>query len=232
MSTRLQAVVDALRQFYGRLPRPPADPFAFFVWEVLSAETVPAKRDAAFAALKKIPALTPDAIKRAPQARLEAAIALAGPYREQRLEALRGGMDRFRRTPGLASLIRGPLPAARRVLRGFPHLGEPGARRMLLFAAYHRVLPVDARVARVAARLGYGMTTRDLKSRIRSVQRRLGNELPDDLDAFRATFVYLSHHGSITCTERDPHCGVCPLVRECPHGQQELAVRLGRRVGL
>jgi endonuclease III len=219
----LSGVVEALRQFYGRLAEPPRDPFAYFVWEVLSAESVPAKRDAAFTALKKIPALTPDAIRRAPPARLEAAIALAGPYREQRLQALRGGVDSFRRTPTLAAVIRGPLPAARRALRAFPHLGEPGARRMLLFAASRRVLPVDARIARVAARLGFGAITQDLTRQARSVQRRLTRELPSDLDRLREMVLYLSHHGSITCAERDPHCGICPLARECAYAQRKIA---------
>ena len=209
-----------LRQFYGRLPEPPRDPFAYFVWEVLSTETVPAKRDAAFAALKRIPALTPDALWRAPQAKIDAAVTLAGPYREQRLQALRSGVDRFRRSPSLPAAIRGRLPAARRALRAFPHLSESGARRMLLYTANHLVFPVDARVARVAARLGYGEADGDAKHRARSVQRALGHELPGELDAVRRAFLYLSHHGAATCAERDPHCGVCPLVGECPYGQR------------
>jgi len=82
---------------------------------------------------------------------------------------------------------------------------------------------VDARIARVAARLGYGVTTEDLTRRARSVQRRLARELPSDIDGLRETVLYLLHHGSTTCSERDPHCGVCPLARECPYGQRELA---------
>jgi endonuclease III len=218
----VRAAVETLRHFYGRLPQPPADPFAYFVWEMLSAETVPGKRDAAFAALKKIPALTPDAMWRVPQARLDAAIGLAGPYREQRVQALRAGVDRFRRSPRLASVVDGPLRAALLALRALPHLGEAGTRRMLLFTGNHCVVPVDARVGRVAARLSGDARLAAAQRRDRLVQRAMRRELNGDVAGVRRTFLYLAHHGSATCIERDPHCGVCPLLAECPHGQREI----------
>jgi endonuclease-3 len=211
----LLSVVETLRRFYGRLPDPPADPFAFFVWEMLSFGTPPAKRDAAFGALKKIPALTPDAMWRAPQAKIDRALGLAGPYREQRLRALRAGVDRFRRSPTLSDVIQGPLPAARRALRAFPQLGEPGVRRLLFFAGEHPVFPVDGAVARVAVRLGYGRPSTDPRRRVRFVQAALRQELDGHVDDLRRTIVYLSHHGSTTCAERNPHCGICPLVHDC-----------------
>ena len=94
--SRLDGLLDRLQQFYGRLPAPPRDPFILFVLEVLSAHSTPRKRDAALAALKRIRALTPDAMWRAPQKKLQDSVALAGPYTEQRLKALRTGVDLFR----------------------------------------------------------------------------------------------------------------------------------------
>lgn len=216
----LSSAVEALSRFYGRLPEPPRDPFAYFVWEVLSAEAAPGKRDAAFAALKKIPALTPDAMWRVPPARLEAAVRLAGPYCEQRLQALRAGIDRFRRSPTLASVIGGPLRRARRALRAFPHLGEAGARRMLLFTGTSCVVPVDARVGRVVARLDGDTRLADARRRDRLVQRAIRRALNGDVEAARRMFSYLAHHGSVSCTEHDPHCGVCPLAAQCVYGQR------------
>src|SRR5439155_9778534 len=110
----LERLIAALEQFYGRLPAPPADPFMLFVWEVLSAHSSPRKRDAALAALKRARALTPDAMWRAPQKVLAESVTLAGPYAEQRLRALRTGVEVFRRSRDLPEVIRGPLPAARR----------------------------------------------------------------------------------------------------------------------
>jgi endonuclease III len=222
--SRLDTVIDALQTFYGALPSPPRDPFTLFVWEVLSTHSTPRKRDAALAALKRIRALTPDAMWRAPQKKLEESVAQAGPYAENRLRALRTGTDIFRRQPNLPALVRGPLAAARRAIKGLPQMGEGGAYRMLLFAADHPILPVDARVSRVARRLGYGEAQSDFTKTARSVREALAAELPQDLDAYRETFLYLSHHGAATCTEADPHCSVCPLLTQCPEGRK----RVGR----
>jgi endonuclease III len=216
--SRLETILKALQRFYGTLPPPPRDPFRLFVWEVLSVHSTPRKRDAALAALKRIRALTPDAMWRAPQKKLEQSVALAGPYTENRLQALRTGVDLFRRSPTLPSVIRGPLAAARRALRPFPQLGETGAHRMLLFAADQVILPVDARVSRLGRRLGYGEAADDFKKQARSVQEALARELPASADAYRRAFLYLSHHGGATCTESDPHCPICPLLKDCPEG--------------
>jgi endonuclease-3 len=221
--TDLADVLSRLQRFYGALPAPPSDPFILFVWEVLNVHSTPRKRDAALAALKRARALTPDAMWRAPQKVLEESVALAGPYLEQRLERLRSGVEIFRRTPALASAIRGELIAARRVLKPLPVLGDGGAHRMLLFAGGHAVLPVDARVSRVARRLGYGTGGGDFKKIARSVQAAIVHELAASPESYRRAYLYLSHHGASTCAETDPHCAVCPVRADCPEGARRLA---------
>lgn len=212
-------LVDRLQKFYGAQPSPPRDPFTLFVWEVLSVHSTPQKRDAALMALKRARALTPDAMWRAPQKTLEEAVSLAGPYLEQRVRALRTGVDIFRRSPALPSIIRGPLGPARRALKGLPQMGEAGAYRMLLYAADHAVLPVDARVSRVARRLGFGELHKDFTKTARSIRDAVTTQLPPDTETYRRVFLYLNHHGAATCTEADPHCGVCPLLKSCAYGQ-------------
>lgn len=216
----LEGLLNKLATFYGALPTPPRDPFTLFVWEVLSVHSTPYKRDAALAALKRIRALTPDAMWRAPQKKLEQAVGLAGPYNEQRLRALRTGVDMFRRSPRLPDVIRGPLVPARRALKGLPQMGEGGAYRMLLFAADHPVLPVDARVSRVARRLGFGDQQGSFTKTARSVREAIAKQLRGSPDAYRHAFLYLAHHGGATCTEGDPHCAVCPLLENCPEGKK------------
>jgi len=217
---RLERLLDELKRFYGRLQTPPADPFTLFVWEVLSVHSTPRKRDAALGALKRAPTLTPDAMCRVAQKKLEEADALAGPYVEQRLRALRTGVDAFRRSPDLPAMIRGPLPAARRALKGLPQMGDGSAYRMLLFAAGHEVLPVDARVSRVARRLGYGEAQSGFAKTARAVRAAVSAELPASSDAYRRAFTYLNHHGAATCTDADPHCHICPLLKDCPEGRR------------
>lgn len=219
----LEQRLARLGEFYGTLSAPPRDPFILFVWEILSVHSIPRKTAASLLALKRIPALTPDALWKAPKGKIEAAVILAGPYREQRLQALRAGADLFRRTPRLPAIVRGPLAAARRALKPLPQLGDAGAHRMLLFAADHPVVPVDARVNRVGLRLGYGTASETFRLSARSVQRALTAELEPNAAAFRRAYLYLSHHGVATCTEGDPHCAICPLLQGCPEGANRVS---------
>src|SRR5262249_19056550 len=133
-----------------------------------------------------------------------------------------GGGDSSGGTRSLPGGIRGPLPGARRAIKPLPQLGETGAHRMLLFAADHPILPVDARVSRVGRRLGYGEADAEFRKQSRSVQAALLQELPEAVDAYRRAFLYLSHHGASACTEADPHCPVCPLLDDCPEGGRRL----------
>jgi endonuclease III len=214
---RLSGQLADLKRFYGPLPFPPADPFALYAWEVLAVRTMPHGRDAAFAALRRSRILTPDAVTRAPRARLEAALAPAGGSTELRIESLIAGAAVFRRNRSLASSPAGAFRAVLRAYRELPKRDAAAAHRILLFAAGKRVFPVDQRVHRVAVRLGYGAGVFARRS-ARIVRHALTARLGHDLGAFRRGFVYLEHHGAVTCTERDPHCVVCPLLLDCPEG--------------
>jgi endonuclease-3 len=187
---------------------------------VLSAHAAPGRRDAAFGALRRNRALTPDAMFRAPKKKLEESVALAGSYTEHRLSALAVGVDRFRRSPNLGAAIRGPLAPALRALRHLPQMGEGGAYRMLLFAADRGVLPVDSTIRRVASRLGYGRALDKRSASARSIRLAITAEAANDRDTLRQTFLYLAHHGTTTCTEQEPHCAICPLRRDCPYAQR------------
>ena len=196
-------VMDRLERFYGPLPQPPEDPFAFYVWEVLGVHTTALRRDAAMSALRRMPALTPDSMGRAARAKLESAIALAGPYREERLRALAAGVDVFKRNRDLAGRLRADLAAAREALASLPHLTSISGQRLLLFAGRHPLLPDDPHIERVLARLRH---ERDVATR----------ELGGVLTTLQRAALYLSHHGRATCLESDPMCHICPLRIECP----------------
>jgi endonuclease III len=92
---------------------------------------------------------------------------------------------------------------------------------MLLFAGTQAVFPVDARVARVATRLGYGETLGNFSKTARSVRQALAAELPGSIAQYRRAYLYLEHHGAVTCTESDPRCDTCSLRTDCPHYLRE-----------
>lgn len=208
------ALVERLRAFYGLLPLPPSSPFPLYVWEVLSVGTTPMRRDAAFNALRRIPALTPDAVARLPQVKIEAAVEHAGPMKDERVRALRAGADLFRREPAIADALAGPLPSALRAVRRIPHLGRASSLKLLL-AAGHPVLPLDENALRVARRLGYGVDARRPVRVLRATRQGVAKECGRDVEALRMVAQFLAHHGLATCTEASPHCGVCPLSADC-----------------
>jgi len=126
-SGEFDGVLTALAAFYGPLAPPPKDLFAFFVWDVISTRALPARRDIAWQALRRLPALTPDAMFRAPKDDLKAAIDGLGAF-EDRLESLRAGSGHFRRHRDLSDRVAGPMLGAARALADVPHL-SPSARR-------------------------------------------------------------------------------------------------------
>ena len=196
-------LVDRLERFYGALPQPPDDPFALYVWEVLGVRTTASRRDAAMSALRRIPALTPDSMGRAPRGKLEKAVALAGLYREERLRALTSGVDVFKRNRDLPKKLRSDITAAREALALLPHLTTISGQWLLLFAGRHPLLPDDPHVRRVLARL-------------QSDADAVAAELGGALTAVQRATLYLSHHGKSTCLEADPLCHICPLRSACP----------------
>jgi len=153
-ASRLERLVGELREFYGLLPSPPSDAFMLFVWEVLSYQAPPIKRDAAFGALKRNRSLTPDSMMKVAPKKLEESVRLVGSYFEQRVRALRTGITVFQRDPELPAAIKGPVPVAQEALSTLPQMGEGGADRLLLFAGDHKVLPMDTGVWRLVRRLG------------------------------------------------------------------------------
>jgi endonuclease III len=215
-------MLGLLEGLYGHLPSPPRDPFGFYVWEVLSHHATPRQTDAALQALKRLRALTPDAMHRAPPREIQSAVRLAGSYLDARLQALDAGASLFRRSSDLTFGLPKTLRKARPALSHFPNLGSSGVRRMLLFAGDYPVFPIDASIERLFLRLGVADRSSPPRRFHRRLRRTIVSGLPRSCDAYRRAFLYFSHHGVMTCTER-PRCAICPLLPECPEGQRRRA---------
>ncbi len=211
----LSDLLPPLVRFYGALPHPPTDAFGAYLWEVLGMKTTAGRRDAALAALRRVPAMTPDSVKKIGRGRLETIVRLCGPFVDERLSAIEAGVHVFRRQRGLPERLHGPLRSAWLVIRDLPHLGEAGAARVLLFASPHALVPVDAAMTRLALRLGLVDETANVKRLARTVRRVVGSALPDDLGLRRQAALYLAHHAQSTCVEVEPHCGICPIADWC-----------------
>lgn len=213
--------LSALTAFYGPIPSPPRDLFAFFAWDVISCRTLPARRDHAWQALKRIPALTPDAMFRAPKDELKAALELVG-HVDARMDALREGSGYLRRHRDIADRVAGPLRGAVRALKDVPHLSASARMTAPLLVAGHAVPAVDDDAAQVLARLGGLQATSDRRRR-RAARRALVSSYGRDIERLSRAVVVLGHHARHACAEHAPHCSVCPLRPDCAFGQTHTA---------
>lgn len=218
-------LIERLAGFYGPLRMPPDDPFGYYVWEVLGTRTSAGRRDAAMTALRRVPALTPDAVGKLARGRLEAVVRQCGSLIEERMAALEAGATVFRRQPRLVERLRGPLRQAWLAARDLPHLGHAGALGVLLFAGSGRLAPVDEGLTRFATRFGLAPPLANRRRLVRDVRGQLTTRLPADAAARRKAVLYLQHHADHTCVAGVPHCNACPLADACAEGRSWRAGR-------
>jgi endonuclease III len=208
-------LIETLHEFYGLQPTPPAELFQFFVWEILSEQALPARRDLAWQALRRLPALTPDAMFRVPAKDLLEVVGTAGPHREEKVERMRAVVGEFKRHRDLLSAEAftrlGTLGVAR-ALRRLEHASSAARARALLFAAGRTLLPIDEDANRVISRL---MGAPDNRRGARA-RRWLSERLRPELATYRDAIIYIRHHALQTCVKVAPHCSVCPLRHDCP----------------
>lgn len=209
----MRDLVEALGAFYGLLAPPPRDLFGFVVWEILSARTLPSRRDLGWTALRRIPALTPDAMFRAATADLQEALLML-PGREERIDELRAASGHLRRRRDLDQVVAGPLGRAVRALADVPALTAPARVRALIFVGGHSVSPVDDGIVRVVARL-HGLSHPRPRGLRRLARARLAAASVGQPGLLRQATVLLGHHAQHACAEAAPHCGVCPLAARC-----------------
>ena len=214
-------LVDALARSAGEPRDAVRDPYAVLVHENAGYLVDDERRDALFA---RIVALAPDplALIRA-DGELLFAIARDGGMRpEERVIRLREiAMLSEGATGGdLAAMLRAlPLATARRFLRRYPAIGEPGADRVLLFAGIAGVPSIESNGLRVLERNGFVAGTTPYATQYRDAVKHLGAAFGSDGPALRRAYRVLRRHGKATCRRTAPACLRCPVRDVCPAGR-------------
>jgi len=128
-------VIQRLRKHYGEPEIPPArGPFELILWENAVYLLPDTRRLEVFNALREQVGLTPEAIDAAPDTVL-LPIAIRGGMRpEMRVFRWRQIAQITMRQFGgrLESIFEGPYAEAKKALKLFPTIGDPGAERILL----------------------------------------------------------------------------------------------------
>jgi endonuclease-3 len=220
-------VIDGLRRLYGG-PKAPAvtDPLGMILLENVAYLVSDERREQAFSALRERIGLTPPEILMAHDEALLEVARLGGMHPAARVEKLRRvaqiSLQEF--DGDLDAVLKQPLAKAKKALKKFPGIGDPGAEKMLLFSRTHPILALDSNGLRVLLRLGYGEERKSYASTYRSAQEAVESELKKDFDWLIAAHRLLRRHGQELCKMKGPICSACPLKEYCVYYKKNVAV--------
>jgi endonuclease III len=213
---RVSTVIQRLRKMYGEIDSPRLSPFELILLENASYLVDDDRRWEVFRTLRETVGVSPDAILARSAASLAAVIAEGGMKPMMRAEkvlacariATEIGIERLDRA------IQTDDPAAKKLLRRFPGIGEPSADKILLLCGSAATLAPDSNALRVLTRLGYATEQKNYAQTYRLAMAATSGEIAN-LDTARAAHLLLRRHGQETCKRNAPRCEICPLRSLC-----------------
>jgi len=116
----------------------------------------------------------------------------------------------------LRPILRLPLAQAKKALKKFPAIGDPGAEKILLFCRAYPALALESNGLRVLLRLGYGEEKPNYSTTYRLVQEAIEGELVKEYSWLIKAHQLLRRHGQELCRRTKPQCEKCPFMKECP----------------
>jgi endonuclease-3 len=115
----------------------------------------------------------------------------------------------------LRAALAGPLSAARKTLKKFPNIADPGADRILLFAGIAPLAAVPSNCPHVLVRVLHGQERENYNVNYREAQQASAAEVPETLDARKRAYLLLKRHGQEICKRTKPQCEKCPVNSHC-----------------
>lgn len=219
-------IVDRLQSHYGAPTRQePEGPFEMVLWEIVAYLADDATRTRAFRALKSKTDCDAQHILDTPLVELQHITRMGGSIawadRAERLyKAAHLALAEFE--GDLTSVLRMPLPKAKRALMKFPMTGEPGAEKILLLCGAQAVLALDSNGLRAMQRLGFGAEHKSYNVAYRLVREAVLEDGDYDFEFLQRAHKLLRQHGQSLCKTNHPACSACPLKRLCPFPGKEL----------
>ena len=212
------SIIDALKRHYGEPSLPPArGPFELVLWENACYLLPDDRRAAVFEGLRTQVGLDAKSIQMANAETLLALAKMGGMRPETRVfrwrEIARITIQQF--DGKLDRILQLPYAQAKKALKQFPNIGDPGADKILLFCGVHAGLPLEWNGCRVLNRAGYGRAQKSYGATYRSIQDALMDELPDDPAFLARAHLLLREHGKAVCRNNRPLCRACPVADLC-----------------
>jgi endonuclease III len=219
-------IIERLRHYYGPPPTPPAHgPFELVLWENACYLLPDERRLEVFQTLRDKVGLNAAAIDAAAD-RVLLPIALRGGMRpEMRVfrwrEIARVTLNQY--NGDLDSILNLPYAEAKKALKQFPTISDPGAEKILLLCGMAGPLPLESNGLRVLCRIGWGHEQKSYQATYRSVQEALKPELPSQAEPLKQAHLLLRLHGKTLCNDKAPLCHACPVSSQCDYGKTIMA---------
>lgn len=221
-ATKLAKLLDRLEKFYGK-PKPPSptDPYEMVLHRICGYPQSDALCAKGFAALKKEVGLRPKDILAATDAKLTEVLRGSGMVPELRARRLKEIAARVEAKFGgdLSALGKMPVAEAKKVLKGFPTIGDSGAEKILLFSKIAPVAAVPSNGIHVPLRLGFGTEYKNYAASYLSAQEAIRAELPAEHSTLLRAYLLLKQHGQELCKSARPKCEECPVSPDCAYFQ-------------
>jgi len=216
----LNELLDQLDRHYGPLLPPEiTDPFEMILWENVAYLADDEKRKETFSLLKKQVGLKPHQILATPLKTLREVTKRGGIMPDQSAQKLLEAAAIAAREFGgnLQSILDLPVAKAKKALKKFPGIGEPGAEKILLFCRKLPVLALESNGVRVLLRLGYGSEETSYSVSYRCIRKSVETQLVSEFDWLIRAHQLLRHHGQQICKRNFPFCSECPVSRDCDY---------------
>ena len=196
---------------------PGETPFEVMVGAILTQNTAWTNVEKAITALKEADALNPDALRIRPLDELAALIRPSGYFnaKARKLRALGEYLGEYEDDID-AVFGSQPLNELREELLGLHGVGPETADSMLLYAGNLPSFVIDAYTMRVLSRLG--IIDADERPSYEAVRALFHKALPTDVQLFNEYHALFVAHGKDVCKSRNPLCGECVLLEDCPAG--------------
>jgi len=224
----LPRLLDELERYYGKQAASwPVDPYAFIVWWQCGYPPSDAACAKGWEALRGPIDIEPQALLRASASKLAALLKAGGLVPQLRAERLKQIAQRVKDELGgdLAAALRGPLAEARKVLKKFPGIADPGADRILLFAGIAPIAAVPSNCPQVLSRTLHAREQQSYQANYREAQAAIDAQVAHSCAARRRAYLLLKRHGQELCKRTRPLCEKCPILFACRFGAAQAAKR-------
>lgn len=209
--------MDTLESFYGKQhSEAPTDPYEFLVWWHCGYPPSEERCTKGWQSVSSKIGIAPKQLLTAKKA-LSGALKAGGmvpALRAARLQEIAARVQDEFAGDLRSALSRLSVPQARKALKTFPGIGNPGADRILLFARLSPVAAVPSSCPHVLVRVAHGPEGGKYTATYAAAQSML-EALPATIVSRIRGYLLINRHGHELCKRSKPACARCPLESDC-----------------